>query len=310
MSDTEEGGVGIPLLEPFSPSASPEPQTSGSKRKREDGDEDEAPATQTKAAKRKKAKNAKKAKQPKDIEEDALDLELGVNHAIAHMDSQLLADHVAQRTKRFHTELSVMELEDMHIPSHAIVDTTSWDKPRNLENLADFIEKFKDERRTDKPGKTLADAVKQKSTPHTIVIAASGIRAADLTRSLRRFQTKESLIAKLFAKHIKLQEAIKMVKESKIGMGVGTPQRLIDLFEDGKFCICSKVETNANMPQGALSAGRLERIIIDASHIDSKKRGILDMKDTESPLIKLLTRPSFKEKYNEDKMKKIELIFY
>ncbi|KAI5208679.1 hypothetical protein E4T39_01435 [Aureobasidium subglaciale] len=293
MSDTEEGGVGIPLLEPFSPSASPEPQTSGSKRKREDADEDEAPATQTKAAKRKKAKNAKKAKQPKDIEEDALDLELGVNHAIAHMDSQLLADHVAQRTKRFHNELSVMELEDMHIPSHAIVDTTSWDKPRNLENLADFIEKFKDERRSDKPGKTLADAVKQKSTPHTIVIAASGIRAADLTRALRRFQTKESLIAKLFAKHIKLQEAIKMVKESKIGMGVGTPQRLIDLFEDG-----------------ALSAGRLERIIIDASHIDSKKRGILDMKDTESPLIKLLTRPSFKEKYNEDKMKKIELIFY
>jgi protein CMS1 len=61
---------------------------------------------------------------------------------------------------------------------------------------------------------------------------------------------------------------------------------------------------------GALSAGRLERIIIDASHIDSKKRGILDMKEVQSPLIKLLTRPSFKEKYNEDKMKKIELIFY
>ncbi|CAD0099635.1 unnamed protein product, partial [Aureobasidium mustum] len=288
---SEEGGAGIPLLEPLSPSASPEPQTrpSGSKRKREDGDEDEAPATQTKAAKRKKAKNAKKAKQPKDIEEDALDLEAGVNHAIAHMDSQLLADHVAQRTKRFHNELSDMELEDMHIPSHAIVDTTSWDKPRNLENLPAFIEQFKDERRSDKPGKTLSDAVKQKSTPHTIVIAASGIRAADLTRALRKFQTKESLIAKLFAKHIKLQEAIKMVKESKIGMGVGTPQRLIDLFDD---------------------AGRLERIIIDASHIDSKKRGILDMQEVESPLIKLLTRPSFKEKYNEDKMKKIELIFY
>lgn len=68
--------------------------------------------------------------------------------------------------------------------------------------------------------------------------------------------------------------------------------------------------SNTDAPTGALSAGRLERIIIDASHIDSKKRGILDMKDTESPLIKLLTRPSFKEKYNEDKMKKIELIFY
>jgi protein CMS1 len=69
-------------------------------------------------------------------------------------------------------------------------------------------------------------------------------------------------------------------------------------------------EVNANDFSGALSAGRLERIIIDASHIDSKKRGILDMKEVESPLIKLLTRPSFKEKYSEDKMKKIELIFY
>lgn len=104
-----------------------------------------------------------------------------------------------------------------------------------MENLPAFIEQFKDERRSDKPGKTLSDAVKQKSTPHTIVIAASGIRAADLTRALRKFQTKDSLIAKLFAKHIKLQEAIKMVKEAKIGMGVGTPQRLIDLFDDGKL---------------------------------------------------------------------------
>jgi protein CMS1 len=124
-------------------------------------------------------------------------------------------------------------------PALAIVDTTSWDKPRNLENLPAFIEQFKDERRSDKPGKTLSDAVKQKSTPHTIVIAASGIRAADLTRALRKFQTKESFIAKLFAKHIKLQEAITMVKENKLGMGVGTPQRLIDLFDDGKsgiFC--------------------------------------------------------------------------
>jgi protein CMS1 len=69
-------------------------------------------------------------------------------------------------------------------------------------------------------------------------------------------------------------------------------------------------EVNANDFSGALSAGRLERIIIDASHIDSKKRGILDMKEVESPLIKLLTRPSFKEKYSEDKMKKIDFIFY
>jgi protein CMS1 len=327
MSDTDQE-AGIPLMEPLSPSPSPDTRASGSKRKRQDQDQDEAPAPQTKAAKRKKAKNAKKAKQPKDIEDDALDLDAGVNHAIAHMDSQLLADHIAQRTKRFHADLSDMELDEMQLPcksntaesislhhldrgtAHAIVDTTCWDKPRNLDNLPAFIERFKDERRSDKPGKTLSDAVKQKSTPHTIVIAGSGIRAANLTRALRVFQTKESFIAKLFAKHIKLDEAITMVKETKLGMAVGTPHRLIDLFDHGQCYISCTLRFTTNSIKGALSAGRLERIIIDASHIDQKKRGILDMKDTESPLIKLLTRANFKEKYNEDKMKKIELIFY
>lgn len=101
-------------MEPLSPSTSPEPGPSGAgKRKRED----ETETTESKrAAKRKKAKEAKKSKKPRDITEEALDEEAGLNHAIAHMDSQLLADHIAQRTKRFHKDLSVMELEEMHIP--------------------------------------------------------------------------------------------------------------------------------------------------------------------------------------------------
>lgn len=120
--------------------------------------------------------------------------------------------------------------------ANAIVDTTSWDKPRDLENLPAFMERFKDSRRNnEKKGKKLSDAFKMNGTPHTIVIAGSGIRAADMTRALRKFQTKESMVAKLFAKHIKLDEAIKTVKETRMGMGVGTPQRIFDLLENGKF---------------------------------------------------------------------------
>lgn len=115
MSDTEEGGVGVPLLEPLSPSTSPEPRSSGGKRKRDD---EAATATESKrAAKR------NKSKKPKDIADDALDMEAGLNHAIAHMDSQLLADHVAQRTKRFHNDLSMVELEDRHVPGRPVHST-------------------------------------------------------------------------------------------------------------------------------------------------------------------------------------------
>lgn len=39
-----------------------------------------------------------------------------INTAIGKMDNHLLADYVAQRTKRFGEDLSLVELEDMHVP--------------------------------------------------------------------------------------------------------------------------------------------------------------------------------------------------
>lgn len=58
-----------------------------------------------------------------------------------------------------------------------------------------------------------------------------------------------------------------------------------------------------------MSATHLERIVIDASHIDQKKRGILDMKETQTPLVQLLARQHLKERYGTGEGK-IELLFY
>ncbi|KAK5679312.1 Protein cms1 [Elasticomyces elasticus] len=281
MSDSDDGNSGVPLVERLPNSASPEPQPSA-KRKRED----DAKPESKRAAKRKK--NTKK---PKDVEDDALDVELGVNNAIGHMDSRLLADHIAQRSKRFQPDMSMVEAEDIHIPERAILDTTSWDKPRSTENLTGFMEQFAGARRN-KKGQKLLHAPAEKGSPHTLIIAGAGLRAADLSRAVRKFQTKDSAVAKLFAKHIKLKEAIETVKTSRMGIGVGTPQRIIDLLEDG-----------------ALSTTHLERIVVDASHIDQKKRGILDMKETQLPLVRLLSRDDFKERYGSGE-RKLELLFY
>jgi len=100
MSDSEDD-AGVPLVEPLSDSDAPAP-TKANKRKRD--------ADGKKSAKR------RKLKKPKDVEDDALDAELGVNHAIGHMDNSLMADHIAQRTRRFRPKLSVVEVEDFHIP--------------------------------------------------------------------------------------------------------------------------------------------------------------------------------------------------
>ncbi len=51
-------------------------------------------------------------------------------------------------------------------------------------------------------------------------------------------------------------------------------------------------------------------MVIDASHIDQKKRGILDMKETQVPLIRLLARETFKERYGKSGPEKFELLFF
>lgn len=49
--------------------------------------------------------------------------------------------------------------------------------------------------------------------------------------------------------------------------------------------------------------------MVDASHIDQKKRNITDMRETMMPLAKLLARADFKERYTDEK-KHIDLLFY
>lgn len=177
----------------------------------------------------------------------------------------------------------------------AVRDTTSWTRPRTLDLLQVFLEDFSKPRRgTGKHAKRkLSHAAEEKASPHTIVLAASGIRAADLTRALRPLGTKTAVVTKLFAKHIKLKEAVETVQRTRMGIGVGTAQRVADLIE-----------------MGALKVDKLERLVVDVSHIDSKKRGILDMRESVAPLVRLLNREEFKARYAETGDAKIELVFF
>lgn len=84
------------------------------------------------------------------------------------------------------------------------------------------------------------------------------------------------------------------MQKTRMGIGVGTAQRVADLIE-----------------QGALKTEGLERVVVDVSHIDGKKRGILDMRETVAPLVRLLARPELRERYGaEDVAKKTELVFF
>ncbi|KAF2275935.1 uncharacterized protein EI97DRAFT_433868 [Westerdykella ornata] len=278
MSDSEEGGV--PLIEPEFDLG-----VQSKKRKRVDGDEAELTPEAKKAIKKAKRKEKRKAK-AKAINEDDLDQELGVNHAFERMDGQLLADYVNARTRHYGKDLSTVELEEKFLPAHCIKDTSSWTEPRTLEKLAAFL---KSQSKDLKP-----TAKSPTGAPHTLVVTASGIRAADTYRALKAGLPKEGVkdvnIAKLFAKHMKLAEQVAHLKKHKIDFGVGTPERLCALLDER-----------------ALSTANLKRVVIDVSYIDQKKRGILDMKELHEPLVKLLLRKEF---LGEDKQGGSQLFLF
>ena len=49
---------------------------------------------------------------------------------------------------------------------------------------------------------------------------------------------------------------------------------------------------------GALSTKALQRVVLDASHIDQKSKGILELKDTHMPLMRLLALSALKDMYD------------
>lgn len=104
-----EDNLEEPLLERLSPTPerneSTKPQSS-TKRKR-NSDKEKSSDQGVKRAKSKKTKA---------VDEGELDTELGINNAFSHMDSQLLADYIAQRTRQYEGDLSTVELEDKYIP--------------------------------------------------------------------------------------------------------------------------------------------------------------------------------------------------
>lgn len=73
--------------------------------------------------------------------------------------------------------------------------------------------------------------------PTLIFVAGAALRVADITRVLRKFKgEKGGDVAKLFAKHLKLQDHITYLRRTKVGVAVGTPERLGQLLEAGKYC--------------------------------------------------------------------------
>ncbi|CCG82833.1 Putative uncharacterized protein [Taphrina deformans PYCC 5710] len=175
------------------------------------------------------------------------------------------ADTVARLVRETYagTDLSSIELSDATPPTSSFLDTTAFAGPRTLETVLAFMERFSGREQ-------LAVANKAVGRPHTLLLAASAIRVADLCRALAPLKTNQAAVAKLFGKE-KRETQTAWLRQNRVNVAVGLPGR-----------------THALLGHAALALDRVEQVYLDASYRDAKKRGMLGIKEVARDLVKLL----------------------
>ncbi|RMZ86893.1 hypothetical protein DV736_g5880, partial [Chaetothyriales sp. CBS 134916] len=193
--------------------------------------------------------------------------------SVATRDPTLLSDLVAQKIQKYFTNLTALEQSDLTLPSSAFRDTTGFEGPHVANTLPNFLMDYTSSQDSLK-------TCKRTASPHTAVLAAAGMRVADLYRALAVFNTEESKVGKLITKHMKLAEMRDYLQRTKVGIIITTPKRLGDLIE-----------------AKAVDLSSLRRIVIDGSHQNEKKQTLLDMKDTFVQTLELMNVTALKRRF-------------
>ncbi|KAJ3281500.1 hypothetical protein HK104_011425 [Borealophlyctis nickersoniae] len=105
-------------------------------------------------------------------------------------------------------------------------------------------------------------------SPRVIILASGANRVVDIIRRVKTL----GKCAKLFARHMKMADQIKLLKNEKTPIAVGTPNRVLKLLDIG---------------DGALDLAKLAFVILDGKK-DAKERTIFDIPDIEPDLVRLL----------------------
>lgn len=88
---------------------------------------------------------------------------------------------------------------------------------------------------------------KEKESPAVIIICLSARRAVQLLKELAPLNVRA---AKLFAKHITIEDQVKQLEESSFGIAVGTPHRILTLAKQGALSfektMCVALDTALN----------------------------------------------------------------
>jgi len=253
----------------------------------EEEDDVERPHTErTKALLEEKKRRRREKEKERKAKKRKLDetAEAGFRH-VALRSPTMISEYLSTMQAKSLSKMSALELQDRHIPESSIVDTMAWTGLRNLDTLVEFIVQAVPPLHT-----RLLQRTKSFGSPTLLFLTGAALRVANVTRVLKNKTLqgeKGSGVAKLFAKHVKLEEHINYLKKTKIGSAVGTPARVGKLLCD----------------TDALSVSALTHIILDVSYHDAKNRSLLDIPETRDDVFKtVLGAPYVIERLKAGKM--------
>ena len=190
----------------------------GTKRKAaDDSDNDENEPEQPK---QQPPSKSKKKKQQQKKKRKANDPFQSLNH-VYQTDRETQFKYVQHRQQSALPNLSQVELEEQLLPEDQFVNNEQFKQPEHtLDTLPNYI-KFGmlHHKKLDKKPETQKPAV--------IVLTHAAMRAADLSRAMKPL----GKVAKLFAKHMKIQEQAEFLKKEPVHLVVGTPNRVKALIE-------------------------------------------------------------------------------
>ncbi|KAM6955380.1 protein CMSS1 isoform 2-T2 [Lycodopsis pacificus] len=110
----------------------------------------------------------------------------------------------------------------------------------------------------------------EKSSVVLLIVCSSALRAIELIKQMTAFKG-EAKAVKLFAKHIKMEEQVKLLQKGVTHIGVGTPGRISALVE-----------------KEGLSLQALKYVVLDWNWRDQKLRRMMDVPEVKLDFMKLL----------------------
>lgn len=112
----------------------------------------------------------------------------------------------------------------------------------------------------------------EKSSVVLLIVCSSALRTIELIKQLTTFKG-EAKVLKLFAKHIKIEEQVKLLQKGITHIGVGTPGRISALVE-----------------REGLNLQALSYLVLDWNWRDQKLRRMADIPEIKVEFMKLLEK--------------------